>query len=165
MLFDETLRQQFIYYVRKYFYHMLETSSNQCGGCQIIESPYCITLENRLGLPPSHVIEIARPLPAGTYQKVFILLCPEHWHNSLLLIRDTDLIESADCYMMIRLNKSCLENLYEIKNNNEASDNPVNIETLHVGKLCHNAQLLAEMIFAKLCENVTDIEKHYQFTC
>lgn len=156
---EDDVRAMFIFYVKKYFAKILEAHPVECGGYKIILDDDTHDLEKKLGLPENYVMEIGRFAHNQWEGKIYILLCPQMWNRGREIFRDPDVVESADCYMVVRLKDSFTDNLFAMGGIRKVNDTAAEFETIRVGCLCRKAHQLAEMIFNKICEdNVMDVE-------
>ena len=76
-----------------------------------------------------------------------ILVCPYGWNKGEIFSL-TLFMENFKNYMVIRLGKSTLSHyMQRLLRSERTSDARAEFETIHIGKLCHNAHRLAEIIF------------------
>lgn len=150
---EDDVRAMFIFYVKKYFAKILDAHPVECGGYKIILDDDTHDLEKKLGLPDNYVMEIGRFVHNAWEGKIYILLCPQMWNKGREIFRDPEVVECADCYMVVRLSDSFTDNLFAMGGISKVMDTTAEFETIRVGNLCRKAHQLAEMIFNKLCED------------
>ncbi len=150
------LKNLFMSYLRKFFEEMLENHSQECCGYKLIADEKVRALETQIGLAKNCIMIVGQYMDGEWKGKICILVCPYGWNNECEIFSNPLFMENFKNYMVIRLREEQSEHICTIAPEERTSDARAEFETIYIGKLCHNAHALAEIIFKKLCHDLSE---------
>lgn len=150
------LKNLLMSYFHKFFVELLEKHPGESRGYQFIPDERFRTLEKHIGLATNCLLVLGQPAQQTWKEKVCILICPHGWNNEYELFSDPLLMDNFRNYMVVRLREKQARRICIIERHEKLPGSMAEFETIYIGRLCHNARQLAEIIFEKFCHDLKE---------
>lgn len=143
---DVDLQDLSVSYIRKYLSKILMEYPEKCMDYKIIDDEEVKGFEMQTNLSSHSIIELASAEPGLFRDNICVIVCPSKWHHENELLSNEWFVEKFSDYIIIRISNEMIDEIYTIDKMDQLCGQLAEVASIHIGRLCKNASMIAEMI-------------------